>query len=99
MEKKVCKCCGRELPVSEFGVMFNGAVHGICKSCMKVKQSEGHKKRSELNKQKEDDKLEAVKKARLSEFSPRDLMKELARIGYEGTLTWTETHVIDITKL
>lgn len=98
METKICKCCGKELPISEFGIMFNGVVHSICKSCMKVKQSEGHKKRSELNKQKKVDELEAVKKARLSEFTPRELMEELARRGYEGKVTYTETHVIDITN-
>ena len=36
---------------------------------------------------------------RLRDFQPRELMIELKRRGYEGTLTYTEVKTIDITKV
>ena len=36
---------------------------------------------------------------RLKDFTPRELMVELARRGYKGSLEFTETRVIDIQRL
>ena len=50
METKVCKCCGNELPITEFR---KGKAHGVefvmsvCNTCMRNKQIEGHAKRKE----------------------------------------------------
>ena len=48
METKVCKCCGKELPITGFR---KGKAHGVefvmsvCNTCMRNKQIEGHAKR------------------------------------------------------
>lgn len=39
-ESKVCKACGRELPITEFYLRANGAAHCYCKSCHKRKSVE-----------------------------------------------------------
>ena len=35
----------------------------------------------------------------LKDYTPRELMLELKRRGYEGVLTYTERKTIDITRL
>ena len=35
----------------------------------------------------------------LKDYTPRELMLELSRRGYEGVLTYTERKTIDITRL
>lgn len=88
-EKKKCKCCGRELPVSEFSMSGGGCLLNTCKECMRKKQSEGRKKRKEeLDFEKE---LADAKKMRLADFTPRDLMEELARRGIDGDMRIPET--------
>ena len=43
METKVCKCCGKELPIAEFAVIGIKGMKGerkvtnLCKSCMAEK--------------------------------------------------------------
>lgn len=39
----------------------------------------------------------AVERPQLSQYTPRELMEELARRGYAGTLTYTQK--VDISKL
>lgn len=39
----------------------------------------------------------AMERPKLEQFSPRELMEELARRGYAGTLTYTQR--VDISKL
>lgn len=47
-ETQVCKCCGRELPVEQFGRNRFGLLQ-TCKECMSQKKSEGRKKRDEMD--------------------------------------------------
>ena len=102
METKVCKCCGKELPITEFR---KGKAHGVefvmsvCNTCMRNKQIEGHAKRKEQKAKSYETQLAEAKIMRLSEFTPRELMEELKRRGYEGRLTYVETHTIDLSKL
>ena len=35
----------------------------------------------------------------LKDYTPRELMEELARRGYKGTLTYTETRTVDIQNI
>ena len=35
----------------------------------------------------------------LADFTPRELMAELKRRGYEGKITYVETHTIDLSTL
>lgn len=97
METKVCKCCGNELPITEFR---KGKAHGVefvmsvCNTCMRNKQIEGHAKRKEQKAKSHETQLAEAKIMRLSEFTPRELMEELVRRGYEFEMTYTEVHHI-----
>ena len=51
-ETQVCKCCGRELPVEQFGRNRFGLLQ-TCKECMSQKKSEGRKKRDEMDREAE----------------------------------------------
>lgn len=102
METKICECCGRELPIENFGkgrasgVPF---VHKICNECLSMKKREGHAKRKAERENKKEYDVEYAKKQRLSEFTPRELMQELRRRGYEGELTYTEVKRINLSSI
>ena len=88
METKKCKCCGRELPLSEFHKTGFG-VTNTCKECVIKKQKEGRAaKKKERDFEQE---LENAKKMRLADFSPRDLMEELANRGIDGEMSIPQT--------
>lgn len=91
METKVCKNCGKELPVTEFNKIGKrgGGVNilSTCKTCMSDKQRAGKSKRIE-------EARESAKKMRLADFTPRELMQELKRRGYEFEMTYTEVRRI-----
>jgi hypothetical protein len=61
------------------------------------------KKRETWDKKKVNRNLEEelanARKLRLADFTPRELMQELKRKGYEGKLTYVETHTIDLSTL
>lgn len=99
METKICKRCGRELPITEYST---GKAHGtpfvrsVCKSCMKdimLESRANRKKKKELTHAEE---LEQARCMRIKDFTPRELIEELARRGYTGKLQFTEVHEIDI---
>lgn len=69
----------------------------MCSECLSRKQSEGHKKKDELAELRQQ--LSEARALRLKDFQPRELMIRLRELGYEGTLTYTEKRVIDITKI
>lgn len=92
MEEKttmVCKECGLELPESSFKMTRWGTRAKVCNHC-------ASKKIVASKKQNEASKSEMWRNLRLKDFTPRELMQELARRGYEGKLTFTEVHEIDI---
>lgn len=99
METKICKRCGRELPITEYST---GKAHGtpfvrsVCKSCMKEKQRKGHAARKAKKEITHAEELEQARRMRIKDFTPRELMEELARRGYTGKLQYTEVHEIDI---
>ena len=85
-----CKCCGQVKPISEFRT-YRGLPTGLCIACYtQSKRDNKAKKANELE--------ESFKNKRLESFTVRDLINELVRRGYKGTLTYTEVHNIDITK-
>ena len=87
-ETKKCKCCGRELPISEFHKTGFGLTN-TCKECVIKKQSEGRsKKKKERNFEQE---IANAKKMRLADFTPRELMEELASRGIEGKMFIPQT--------
>lgn len=89
METKVCKDCGRELPITNFKLSRFGVRVGVCTEC-------ANKKRI-INKQKKEISMKAEVEAQrareqeraqiLQTFLPCELMRELKRRGYEGKLT------------
>lgn len=44
VKTKVCKCCGRELPLSEFTLMYGKNHTNTCKECVNEKQRDSRKK-------------------------------------------------------
>ena len=85
MEMRVCKRCGRELPIEYFKKTRWGDHTHVCRDCDFEKRRENAQK-----------KVDEVKKNTLSDFTPRELMQELAKRGYTGTLEYVEVHKINI---
>ena len=75
METKICKQCGRELPIDHFRKTRWGGYYTNCNDCVRVKAQETKKENAEV-----------IKKSKLADFTPRQLMEELARRGYEGKI-------------
>ena len=97
-ETKVCKCCGRELPISNFKKGRWGYV-SVCTECDKQHRAENKQSRINMAKQKIEDVRAENRQLCLADFTPRELMAELKRRGYEGKLVYTETHTIDLSTL
>lgn len=93
METKVCKVCGRELPIENFKTNTRYGRTSVCNECVAKKRMANKEKKSELNTLREQ--CLAAKDMRLHEFTPRELMIELKRRGYEFTMTYTETKTIN----
>ena len=94
IKTKVCSRCGRALPITEFpkNAYTRDGHLGICKECQRERMKDYRRNIAE--------------KARLydlrgglKDYTPRELMLELKRRGYEGTLSYTERKTIDIGKL
>lgn len=113
METKVCKKCGRELPISDF-YTNSRAKDGLatyCKECSNELSVEYARKRRARKKEeaKEKERIEFEKKYKvytnreLAKFTPRELMLELYARGYEGELLYKEVkiteHRINLAKL
>lgn len=101
MESKICKDCGRELPISYFKKTRYGERVSVCTECATMKMRENKEKKriaEEISKKEEAQrKADAQATLTLSDFTPRQLMLELKRRGYEGKLTFVQE--IDITTL
>ena len=95
-ETQVCKCCGRELPIGRFARNRFGLLQ-TCNECVSKKKSEGRKKRDEMDDLRKQ--VEEARQLRLRDFQPRELMIRLRELGYEGVLTYTQRHEIDIAKV
>ena len=82
METKVCKVCGKELPLSEFR-KSPFAINGIatCKKCVNEKI-----KKTKLFKE-----TTGSTNSELAKFTPRELIEELKSRGYKGKLYVTRT--------
>jgi ribosome-binding protein aMBF1 (putative translation factor) len=95
---KTCKCCGRTLDISNFKKGRWGYV-SVCLDCDKKHRAEKRQARLDEQKQKVENVRAENRQLCLADFTPRELMAELKRRGYEGNLTYTETHTIDLSKL
>lgn len=93
MKTKVCSCCGQELPIENFRIGRNNKPVDICNNCIKEKR--------EQKKQAERD---AILSQSLARFTNRDLLLELRRRNFRGTLklmvekTITEEKTINLTE-
>jgi ribosome-binding protein aMBF1 (putative translation factor) len=96
---KKCKCCGRELPIYCFKASRWGGRVSVCTECATNKLRENKQKRLDEQKQKAEDMRAETRQLCLADFTPRELMAELKRRGYEGKITYVETHTIDLSTL
>ena len=98
METKVCKCCGRELPINNFKKGRWGYV-SVCLECDKQHRAENKQSRIDRAKQKIEDVRAENRQLCLADFTPRELIERLRDLGYTGKLNYVETHVIDLENL
>lgn len=96
---KECTCCGRELPIYCFKATRWGGRVSVCTECSTNKLRENKRKKLDEQKQKVEDMRAETRQLCLADFSPRELMAELKRRGYEGKITYVETHTIDLSTL
>lgn len=113
METKICRKCGRELPIENFytNKSLKGGHDNCCKECKSAYSKEWQKKNREKKKAQkiENERIEFEKKYKvytnreLAKFKPRELMLELKARGYEGELVFREVkvteHRINLSKL
>lgn len=87
---KMCKKCGEVLPLDEFYKHKNSSDGHLsyCKKCHNAMCLQRRRNKKTKNHQE-----------LLQEFTPRELILELKRRGYEGKLQYVEVHNIDISKL
>ena len=95
---RVCQVCGQELDISQFHKTAWGVTH-TCKACVRKKRQE-NKDKGKLLEEAEKRVQEAIN-AKLKDIPTRDLMAELYRRGFDGTLSYihTEKRTIDISKI
>lgn len=98
METRICKECGRELPIEEFRMTRNKTRCSVCNTCSESKRMATRKKNRLERENKETAMQQDARKLRLHDFTPRELMVELAERGYKGKLTYTRVGEIDITN-
>lgn len=101
MQTRICSCCGKEKPIESYKKVGkrNGGVSvlTICNECMRKKQDDGRAMAKVKKQQKIAQEVVDARTLRLQEFTPRELMTELHRRGYEGVLKFTRVEQIDIT--
>lgn len=91
---KKCTRCGRELPTTDF-YANNRNKDGLtcyCKKCHNELTTQYRKGVVQRAKNKSRQEI-------LEGYTPRELMIELKRRGYEGKLQYIEVHNIDISTL
>ena len=88
-ETKVCKNCGRELPINFFAanIKSKDGRQNVCRECMSEKQKAAHAKNTKKGKTSLPE-PKAVN-PELAKFKARELIEELSARGYKGTLEYT----------
>ena len=93
---KECTCCGERKTIDHFKKNRWGRYVSVCTECANKKRHDNRVKKQKEEKL-EKERLKSTIESRiksLEQFTPRELMKELARRGYKGNLSYTQT--IDI---
>lgn len=100
METKKCIKCGLTKPRSEFHKK-KSAPDGLQVYCKKCLNEYEFKRRQKIKVAFSQNKDESIFKDKavnlLSDFTPRELMRELSRRGYKGELTFVQK--IDISNM
>lgn len=113
IKTKVCRKCGRELPITEFARKSTAkdGLQSYCKQCNNKASTESYRKIREIanthnvaNERIEfEGKYKIYTNKDLAKFTPRELMLELKARGYEGELIYIERiikeHRINLSKL
>ena len=97
-DKKSCICCGQVKTLDHFKMTRWGKRVNVCTECANKKARDNKirkQQEQEMAKAREDAKKSERQKM-LEQYTPRELMEELARRGYTGELVYTMK--IDITK-
>ena len=97
-DKKSCICCGQVKTLDHFKMTRWGKRVNVCTECANQKARDNKirkQQEQEMAKAREDAKKSERQKM-LEQYTPRELMEELARRGYTGELTYTMK--IDITN-
>lgn len=97
-DKKSCTCCGQVKTLDHFKLTRWGTRVNVCTECaiQKARDNKLRKKQEEETEKANEDAKKNERKKMLEQFTPRELMEELARRGYTGELTYTMK--IDITN-
>lgn len=97
MKTKICVCCGKVLPIDEFGRNKQSSDGRMvtCKECTNKRYRENYRKRkgemaragAELKKENDE------RKSELAKFHARELLEELKSRGYSGEIYYTQKTV------
>lgn len=82
---QVCKCCGKELPISDFTVKGNRFGNYHEKTCIACKAAK-----------KANRAINVGGNPKLRDFTSRELIEELRIRGYKGTLFYTKRYEITV---
>ena len=112
IKTKVCTKCGKELPLSEFSPSkrYSGGFACQCKECTReyYRAYTKRKREERLAAQSKERMSEIIPTSTAQEdvlmdfllkVQPRILMKALYKRGYDGDLTYTEKHIVNIGKV
>lgn len=97
-DKKSCTCCGQVKTLDHFKLTRWGTRVNVCTECatQKARDNKIRKQQEEEMAKAREDAKKSERQKMLEQYTPRELMNELARRGYTGELTYTMK--IDITN-
>ena len=97
-DKKSCICCGQVKTLDHFKFTRWGTRANVCKECasQKARDNKIRKQQEEEMAKAREDAKKSERQKMLEQYTPRELMNELARRGYTGELTYIMK--IDITN-
>lgn len=92
---KKCAKCGQVLPEDNFNKSkaSKDGLQYYCKECQKKNASDRYYKAKEI--QNEWKSITNDKNKGLAAYTPRQLMEELRRRGYKGTLTYEQKIILE----
>ena len=97
-DKKSCTCCGQVKTLDHFKMTRWGKRVNVCTECasQKARDNKIRKQQEEEMAKAREDAKKSERQKMLEQYTPRELMNELARRGYTGELTYITK--IDITN-